>query len=270
MIEPKPCGSFLDIDDHGYVIKKASFDLIQSAWSPLVNDVVQAYKTFFGSNLHSVWLRGSVAKGQAEDGVADLDSFGYVMKPCDSLDQFDQTVLDLEPRYPFCTGIEWTADPIARLAEDRVMSRIIKTQAVCLYGEDMGHSIPPHSLRDMIHFSKYLRCNIEEKMPTFLKEHDGDPSKIRHTCTWTARALLRSLFETVMFDEMRWTNDLWLCYERYSSRSPEREPDAMELLQLCLNPTEDEVRLRAAVSAFTPWIYNDIRDRLGIESDGRY
>jgi len=268
MIQPKPCGDFLDLDEHGYVIKKASHDLIQPRWNPVINDVISVYKGFFGSNLHSIWLRGSVAKGDAEERLADVDSFGYIYEPTDLFDQFEQEIEALEPRYPFCSGIECEADPIARFANDHVMRRIIKTQAVCLYGEDVSATIPPHSLRDMIHYSKYLRCCLEKKMPQFLKEDNGDPKQIRGTCNWTARILLRSLYETIMFEENRWTNDLWPCYEQYSLKYPKREPAAMELLQLCLNPVANEERILNAVNAFTPWIYDEIKVKLGIESDG--
>lgn len=268
MIQPKPCGSFLDLDDQGHVIKKVSYDLIQPRWKPVINDVISAYKEFFGSNLHSIWLRGSVAKGEAVDGLADFDSFGYVYEPTDSFDQFEQEIEALEPHYPFCAGIECEADPIAVLENDRIMRRIIKTQAICLFGEDISASIPPHSLRDMIFYSKYLRHCLEKVMPQFLKEDNGDPKQIRGTCNWTAKRLLRSLYETIMLEENRWTNDLWPCYERFSYWHPERESDAMELLQLCLNPVADEQRIRAAVGVFTPWIYDEIVERLGIESDG--
>jgi hypothetical protein len=150
------------------------------------------------------------------------------------------------------------------------MARIIKTQAICLHGEEFSDRIPPYTLRDMIHYSRYLRFNLEEKLPTFLREADGDPMEIRFTCTWTGRLLLRSLYETVMLEEGRWTNDLWPCYEKFSSQHPSREPQAMELLQLSLNPVADEERLKSAVNAFTPWIYDEIREKLEIESDATY
>jgi hypothetical protein len=269
MIQPKPCGSFLEIDDNGHVIKKASHDLIQPEWKPLVDELITIYKSSFGGRLHSIWLRGSVAKGQAERGAADLDSFAYLIEEAEQPSKFESAIEALESRHPYCIAIEADASPVSDIEfkHDDVMARIIKTQAICLHGEDLSDRVPSYSLRDMIHYSRYLRFNLEEKGPSFLKEDDGDP---RLTCTWTARLLLRSLYETVMFKEGRWTNDLWPCYERFSSQHPEREPQTMELLQLCLNPVADEDRLKSAVNAFTPWIYDEIREKLAIESDATY
>ncbi|MGI9244222.1 MAG: hypothetical protein ACR2RV_25715 [Verrucomicrobiales bacterium] len=272
MIQPKPCGSLSDIDDNGHVIKKASHALIQTEWSPLVDGVVAIYRSTFGENLHSIWLRGSVAKGQAEKGAADLDSFAYLVEAAETPVEFEPAIEALKSRHPYCFHIEADANPVSDIERemDGVMARIIKTQAVCLHGEDFSDKIPPFTLRDMIHYSRYLRFNLEEKLPAFLREDGGDPNEIQFTCTWTLRLLLRSLYETVMLEEGRWTNDLWPCYERFSARHPSREPQAMELLQLSLNPVADEGRLKSAVNAFTPWIYDEIREKLAIESDATY
>ena len=272
MIQPKPCGTFLELDDSGHVIKKASRDLIQPEWEPLVDEVIAIYTSSFGDNLHSIWLRGSVAKGQAEKGVADLDSFAYLVEEAERSVEFESAIEALQSRHPYCFAIETDARPVSDLERnlDGVMARIIKTQAICLHGEDISDRIPPYTLQEMVHYSRYLRFNLEEKLPAFLRENNGDPNEIRYTCTWTVRLLLRSLYETVMLEEGRWTNDLWPSYERFSSRHPSREPQAMELLQLTLNPVADEERLKAAVNAFTPWVYDEIREKLAIESDARY
>ena len=270
MITPRPCGSFLELDEHGHVIKKASPDLIPHKWKGLVREVTRLYGSYFGSNLHSVWLRGSVANGQAEDGAADLDTFAYLIEEADWPTGIDAEIRELQTRHPHCTWIETIAMPVAELEHDRVWARIIKTQAVCLHGEDIGSRIPPHSLRDMIHYSRYLRFNLEKKLPLFLAEDAGDPRELCRTCSWTAKLLLRSLYETIMLKEGRWTNDLWPCYERFSAHHAGREMQTMELLQLCLNPVADEKRLAKAVAAFVPWIYDEVRAQLGVESDATY
>ena len=192
MIQPKPCGSFLKLDDNGHVIKKASHNLIQAAWKPLVDEVVAIYKSSFGDNLHSIWLRGSVAKGQAEKGAADLDSFSYLVEEAERSVEFESAIEALESRHPYCSGIEADANPVSDIERklDGVMARIIKTQAICLHGEDFSDGIPPYTLRGMVHYSRFLRFNLEEKLPAFLREDDGDPIQIQGSCTWAGRLLL--------------------------------------------------------------------------------
>ncbi|MEZ4103650.1 MAG: hypothetical protein R3B55_03850 [Candidatus Paceibacterota bacterium] len=43
-----------------------------------MDDVVEVYKKHFGDKLINVYVRGSVVKGQAVEGVSDLNSFAYV------------------------------------------------------------------------------------------------------------------------------------------------------------------------------------------------
>ena len=107
MIKIRPTGAYLELDDGGHVTRIASLEKTQDAWRPLIEDVKEFYVHELGDNLHSVFLRGSVAKGQAEDGVADLDSFCVVRERA----RFDEARrrefrAKMKERYPFCLGIE--------------------------------------------------------------------------------------------------------------------------------------------------------------------
>lgn len=270
MINPRPCGSFLEVDECGHVVPRASADLVQDQWRPLVEAITELYRKSFGANLHSVWLRGSVAKGQAQPGCSDLDTFAYVHRPASWPESMTEGEAQLSRQFPFCQSLEMWAKPVSELKGDRVTVRIIKTQSICLYGEDIRDQLPAFTLPDMIHYSSYLRFHLEEKLPRFLEADAGDPKEVEATCGWVMRPMLRSLYELVMLDEGRWTNDLWPCYEVFSQHYPEREEDAMELLVLALNPVGDEARMREALSVFTPWIYDEIHRRLGVQSDARY
>lgn len=59
----KTVGSFLEIDTNGYIINPASFEKIQEKWQKPLDEVKSEYLTRFGTTLHSLYLRGSVAKG---------------------------------------------------------------------------------------------------------------------------------------------------------------------------------------------------------------
>jgi len=82
----KPIGSFLQTDTDGFIVNTTSPEKIQSAWLPAVEMVSDAYRKHFGENLHSVYIRGSVAKGEAIDNISDIDSFAIVTLPYDDID----------------------------------------------------------------------------------------------------------------------------------------------------------------------------------------
>lgn len=270
MIEPRPCGTFLDVDDSGYIVPRAAAHRVQEQWKPVIDATVALYRRSFGDNLHSVWLRGSVAKGEAQLDWSDLDTFAYVQREVPWPESMTEGEQQLKVRFPFCRGFELSASPQSTLYRDRVDARMIKTQSICLHGEDISAQIEPFTLREMIHYSRYLRFHLEVKLPRFLERDAGDPTEVKATCGWVTRLTLRSLYELVMLDEGRWTNDLWPCYEIFSRHYPARSEDAMELLVLTLNPVSDEERIHRALSAFTPWIYEEMGRRLGVSSDATY
>ena len=57
------------------VINQASFKqrIPQSEYIPALNDLLSCLKTGLGSNLHSVYVYGSVADGRAVASVSNLD-----------------------------------------------------------------------------------------------------------------------------------------------------------------------------------------------------
>ena len=77
-IEIKPIGSYFEVDKDGYIVNPAAIDKIQQKWKPVIDAVSTSYQKIFGDKLKNVYIRGSVAKGQAVDNVSDIDTFAYV------------------------------------------------------------------------------------------------------------------------------------------------------------------------------------------------
>ncbi len=84
MIEIQKHGAVLHTDPDGYLIPDVSLDNIVPPWDEAVDFIKNAYIGHLGESLHSVYIRGSVARGLAVEGISDLDSFalarGYPSK----------------------------------------------------------------------------------------------------------------------------------------------------------------------------------------------
>jgi hypothetical protein len=72
-IEIQPKGSYFETDEEGFLISPASIEKIQEEWKPVIDDVVKAYQEAYGDKLRAVYVRGSVAKGEAIENVSDLN-----------------------------------------------------------------------------------------------------------------------------------------------------------------------------------------------------
>ena len=62
MIKIQKHGSFLFPNSEGFI--EPVFPEMQKEWKIIVDKTVEYYRTDFGDKIHSIYVRGSVAKGQ--------------------------------------------------------------------------------------------------------------------------------------------------------------------------------------------------------------
>ena len=252
MIGIQPIGSYFDIDDEGYVINPASVDKIQSEWKPLVDAIVLAYKDHYGNKLSCVYLRGSVARGNAIPGISDIDAFAYVDMPKDAIsdDWTDKVVKMLKKKYPFTEGVEM--DVVTRHgAEKRVL---ILNQSVCVYGVSVEVPRVKPGREMMIHLPK-----AEQTMDAFLDflRKEKSVNRIKSKCVWVMKNIVRSGFELTMSRSHRYTRDLYKCYETFVEYYPEHAHTMRKVLEYALNPTDDRHELERIVRVIMPFLVEE-------------
>src|SRR5262249_33572501 len=122
-------------------------ELIVPPWSDVVAAIKAAYLQHLAEKAHSLYLRGSVAKGTAIAEVSDIDTFAVIFGERHEIDwswiaAFQQR---MAIQYPFQTGIEIGFVPYHAVCDAhgaRGIRFMIKTQCVCLWGEDLAPFIP--------------------------------------------------------------------------------------------------------------------------------
>lgn len=244
-------GKFFDVDIDGYLINPASKDKIAIEWQPVVEDIVEAYKLHYGSSLHSVYIRGSVAKGDAVLGISDIDTFGYTSQEkkeikTDWMDSFEKEMLT---KYPFVQGVELSIDPL----EDAHNDRILILQSACVFGEDLNEKMPKikvgkETLGHIYSFPKNL---------TWFDEWTTKPQEtkeIKNTCTWLMKRFLRTGLELTMERAGLYTRDLYPSYKVFAEYYPEKEAEMKEVLYLALNPTDNLDTIKRIRNDFGVWL----------------
>lgn len=265
MVEIKKCGSYLQVDENGFVIPIDSSSTIQSKWLPIINDVIKFYQSEFKENLHSVYIRGSVAKASAVDFVSDLDSFAVLNIESEinqqNLISFEK---ELNQKYPFCNHAEITLvslNDVHAVPDKRkrsIWDELIKTQSRCVFGVDLAISIEPFRLNEMIGHSLYIVDEIK-KLPTYIEEDRDDPLELEGLCVWITRRVLRAGFDLVMEREQRFSRDLYCCYESTIKYYPELEINFKNILDLSLNPTAKVDRWLPLVNELGQWFELNIK-----------
>ena len=263
-IEIKKCGSYLNTDSQGFVIPIDTSKPIQKKWEPIVSSTIDFYKDEYGENLHSVYIRGSVAKGDAVDFVSDLDSFAVKKveagKGPETLAEFSD---EMKKRFPFCNHIEIVAIDIHETKSippkrtRSIIEELIKTQSRCVFGEDLSDKIEAFKLSEMKGHSLYIEKEVFEDLPNYMEEDQQEPEELKANCMWIMRRLLRGSFDLVMERENRFTRDLYCCYESVSRYYPEREANLRAVLVYALNPSGDYEEWKELVEDTCNWIVKE-------------
>ncbi len=243
MIEIQKIGGYLEIDKDGFIIKKASADKFQEKWKPVIKEIKNAYIEHFGDKLHSVYIRGSVAKGEAIDGIADLDSIAVVNLPNEQIDikwkeELNKQIID---KYPFIKNVEIVAGTLEHaLSKNRGVHIILKTQAVCIYGNDISDSITKlkPGKESALHF-RNLQDELQKTIDFFENGWGDTLEENLDKCSWIMKRVLRTGFELVMEREQKYTRDLYPCYEGFVKYYPEKKDEIYKTLELAVNPTDD-------------------------------
>jgi len=117
------------------------------------------------------------------------------------------------------------------------LAMIIKTQSICLHGEDIGSKIPGY-LPDVSMMLSHPW--LAEDLADFNK-HKNDPIKVRGPLKALLKTLIRSGFELVMPKIQQYTPDLYLCYRSFSDFYPKQEEGMQTALSAYLNLEEVKI-----------------------------
>jgi uncharacterized protein len=64
---------FLPLDNDGNLVNVAAPEKIASPWDKPIEVLIETCKEQLGSNLRSIYVHGSVARGEAKEGKSDID-----------------------------------------------------------------------------------------------------------------------------------------------------------------------------------------------------
>lgn len=248
----KPIGSFFPQDKNGFILNDTAFEKISNQWLPVIEKIKNSYINHFGKKIHSIYLRGSVARGNSVDGLSDIDTFAviYDLEERWKMAEWQPNLqLELQEEYPFIQEVEIMMTPYFEdfYQKNPRLGMIIKTQSLCIFGNNLDEKIPPFLPNEkMIINLTWLKEDIND----FLQKE----KMTNRDCQEITKILIRSGFELVMEKEQKFTTDLYWCYNIFSKYFPEKENEMREILHLYLNPIGDIIYLKKLVNSLGNWM----------------
>ena len=248
----QPIGGFFPQAENGEILNDTSLEKIPFQWLSVSEKIKSSYLENLGDQVHSIYFRGSIPRGHSVDGISDVDVFA-LLHDFEGRWEMAKWQPDLEKElqneFSFVKDVEVMLSAFAKdfYQKNLRLAMIIKTQSLCIYGNDLNDSLPSFfPNKEMILNLTWL----EEDVHTFLQKE-----KItKDDCKEITKVIIRSGFEMVMEKEGKFTTDLYWCYHVFSKHFPEKEEAMKEMLHLFLNPTEDRLYLEKVVGELGTWM----------------
>ena len=257
-------GHVLPVDARGHLVNECSASKIAEAWRPAIEDLRQAHIDNLGSNLHSLYLRGSIPAGRARTGVSDLDSFAVVHEASseEASRWIKDYAADFRSRFPFCPYVEIRLLPLQPFLQSQAYQSwrfTLKVLSLCIHGEDLSPQLPkfrPTRSNGFFFFGNIFDVLTEASS----RLHQATtPEQTQKICVWAMKKILRTGFSLIMEREQVFTRDLYPSYELFSKHYPNREPEMRQALEWAVNPSSDQALISKYLGDFGGWLGNEAR-----------
>ncbi|MDM5340602.1 nucleotidyltransferase [Fictibacillus enclensis] len=262
MTDIKNIGRFCSTNDNGYIINDSNLEKVKPEFYKVIEEVVENYQKHLGSDLHSVYVRGSVPRGLGIYGVSDLDTIAITNRETKDIDLkwVDKAENDLNRKYDCIKGVEFSFYSIEDMIETinfSIIPFMIKTHSVCVYGEDIRGQLPNYKA-DKTLGNQHL-VNLKNQIKQAKEDVVGNDDKedILDCCAWIMKIIVRAGLALVIEKEKKYTRDLYPAYEIFSTYYPEKESEMKQAVKYAINPTENGNAIIVFLDDMGTWMINE-------------
>ncbi|MEI3612702.1 nucleotidyltransferase domain-containing protein [Pseudogracilibacillus sp. SO30301A] len=231
------------LDSNGFIISDVSKDKIDDVYVPCIQESIERLKHLFPEPLHSVYVYGSVARGEAIIKKSDLDLIAmfYTKLSPVKLAELKKIAKELSEKYHTLVrevGIAVAYYDYAIDPANYYENAFLKELCVCVYGEDIGERFGSYKLTSDI----AIRFNgdIDDVLNRTLKRLEtASKEDFKRGTQNFARKLIRTYYSMVMVRSQIWTTRLHEQSEVFSRYFQEKESIIRTLLVWIEEPPTD-------------------------------
>lgn len=207
---------------------------IQQEYQAAVNEMIRGLKVGLGSQLHSIYLYGSVARGTAKPGQSNLDMVVVTYQPIgdNKTTLFNTIRWRFKSKYSFITDVNLKTAAVRQVASlDSIFSWgfLLRHCARCLYGDNLGECFGDYEPSWEI--AKHWNMDIVERLP-WLRDKVAKAQTHEQSVEaqqQAAKKLLRAAYGVVMPRDKNWIDSPPACGQAFLRYYPEKAKDIQRL-----------------------------------------
>ncbi|CAG9623555.1 nucleotidyltransferase [Sutcliffiella rhizosphaerae] len=255
----KQIGSICQTDSLGYLVNETSYEKVDNKHRELIQVFVNGLIEILGDNLNSVYVRGSVPRGQNIDKVSDLDAIIVIDKLITDRNQrlLEQLKSNLLNKNPYLVDIEMNfieKEMLLSVKESFILTFMIKTYALCVYGENLSDKIPKFKADETIANEHIINLESQIKIAIADLQDNKGIDDIMDCCQWIMKIMIRAGMAFVMDKEQSYTRDLYPAYTIFSKHFKEKEAEMRKTLKFAIEPVSDVSKLISFLNTFGRWM----------------
>jgi predicted nucleotidyltransferase len=255
----KNIGKFHQIDKNGFIQNSCILPIQQPDYKVAVDEILSLLTRNLDKLIHSIYIRGSVAKGTAVPFISDIDTLIITTRNLTEKEKEIQKSIytKITSKYDYVNGIELFFINIDECKDIKIQF-LLKTQCGCISGNNIIDSINNFKLDEsaFMHsdsFSESMK-NIKEEL-----DNENDENEIVEICVWMMRRIIRTGYETVMIQDNSYTRDLYPNYVVFSNYYPEKKEAMYNALVLAIHPTSDKIKIISVAENLIEFIIEKIK-----------
>lgn len=240
------------LDEQGFIAPAYSVSHIPSEFEGVVAHTLQCLERQFPNQIHSVYLYGSVARGDAIPGLSDLDLSLVFHQPLtqETHTQLATLAQAISAEFSVISKLDFDpgnlADVLSECEEYR-WQFWLKHYCCCLWGEDLSLNFRCH--KPSIRFASTLNSDLASVLSATLQQLPK-ASPVPQPAKAMAKKLLRSAYLLVAERDQSWLSDLHQIADVLKRYYPDDLTSIDIALQLSLGENRNVLCINELITSF--------------------
>lgn len=248
------------LDENGFIVRDVELEKITPVYQKCVKDTVESLHTTLSDLIHSVYVYGSVARGDAEKGNSDLDILAILKRDLHNNEHQRLKRLGecLSQKYYSLVrdvGIAKTTLEYCLNPKNYYEQAFLRELCVCVDGEDLRGRFGPYKLTPDIAIS--FNGDIADVSERYLKKLQSASGEEFHTNLQSlSRKLIRAHYSMVMARSQIWSTKLGEQAAIFLQHFPEKKEVVTTLQEWLEKTPADRTKAIAIMEKESEWAIN--------------